>query len=90
MAISFKLDDNLKGRIKHLANLRHCSAHLIMHEAIKDYVEREESRESFKQEALDSWKSYQETGRHLTGEEVKIWLEGWGTDYEKEIPGCHK
>ena len=90
MATLVKLDDNLKERIQHLANLRHRSAHWIMHEAIKDYVDREESRESFKQEALDSWESYQETGRYLTGEEVKNWLEGWGTGNEKEIPQCHE
>jgi len=90
MSTSVKLDDNLKGRIQHLANLRHRSAHWIMREAIKDYVDREESRESFKQEALDSWKSYQETGRYLTGEEVKSWLEEWGTDNEKVIPQCHE
>jgi len=90
MSTSVKLDNNLKGRIQHLANLRHRSAHWIMREAIKDYVDREESRESFKQEALDSWKSYQETGRHLTGEEVKSWLEEWGADNEKVIPQCHE
>jgi predicted transcriptional regulator len=28
-------------------------------------------RESFKQEALASWTTYQETGRHLTGQEVR-------------------
>ena len=90
MATSVKLDDNLKGRIQHLADLRHRSAHWIMCEAIKDYVDREEARESFKQEALDSWKSYQETGQHLTGEEIKNWLKGWGTGEEKEIPQCHE
>ncbi|GFO75966.1 antitoxin [Bathymodiolus platifrons methanotrophic gill symbiont] len=90
MSTSVKLDDNLKGRIQHLANLRHRSAHWIMREAIKDYVDHEESRENFKQEALDSWKSYQETGQHLTGEEVKSWLEEWGTDNEKVIPQCHE
>jgi len=90
MATSVKLDDNLKGRIQHLANLRHRSAHWIMREAIKDYVDREEARENFKQEALDSWTSYQETGRHLTGKEVSSWLKGWGTDDEKEIPPCHE
>ncbi|NOQ17103.1 MAG: CopG family transcriptional regulator, partial [Methyloprofundus sp.] len=51
---------------------------------------REESRESFKQEALASWKAYQETGEHLTGEEVRGWLKGWGADNDKEIPQCHE
>lgn len=45
-----------------------------MLEAIQQYVEREEARESLKQEALASWVVYQEAGRHLTGQEVRTWL----------------
>ena len=56
----------------------------------KRYVEREESRERFKQEALASWTAYKETGRHLTGQEVRVWLSSWGTDDEKAIPECHE
>jgi predicted transcriptional regulator len=90
MATSVKLDDELKSRIQHLANLRHRSAHGIMREAIRDYVEREEGRENFKQEALASWTAYQETGQHLTGQEVRDWLNSWGTDKETKIPKCHE
>lgn len=59
-------------------------------EAIQQYVEREEARESFKHEALASWAAYQETGRHLTGQEVRTWLNAWGTEDEKTVPECHK
>jgi len=90
MATSVKLDDELKNRIQHLADVRHRSAHWIMREAIRDYVEREEARESFKQEALSSWKAYRETGRHLTGQEAGDWLNTWGTNKETEIPECHE
>jgi len=90
MATSVKLDDELKSRVQHLAEVRRRSAHWIMREAIRDYVEREEAKEDFKQEALASWKMYQETGRHLTGQEVRDWLNTWGTDDEAEIPSCHK
>ncbi|MHB1397965.1 MAG: CopG family ribbon-helix-helix protein [Trichloromonadaceae bacterium] len=90
MATSVKLDDDLKSRIQHLAEARNRSAHWIMREAIRDYVEREEAREDFKQEAMASWTAYQETGRHLTGQEVRNWLNTWGTDEEKEIPQCHE
>jgi len=55
MATTVKLDDKLKSRIQHLADLRHRSAHWIMCEAIRDYVDREEAREDFKREALASW-----------------------------------
>ncbi len=87
MAISIKIDDELKSRIQHLAGARQRSAHWIMREAIQQYVEREEARASFKQEALASWTAYQETGRHLTGQEVRTWLNTWGTDAETD---CHE
>jgi predicted transcriptional regulator len=90
MATSVKLDDELKSRIQRLADMRHRSAHWIMREAIRNYVEREEARESFKKEALASWTAYQETGRHLSGQEVRDWLNTWGTDKEAEIPQCHE
>jgi predicted transcriptional regulator len=89
MATSIKLDDVLKYRIQQLANLRSRSPHWIMREAITEYVNREEAKENFKQEALSAWKAYQETGRHLTGQEVRDWLITWGTDQELEIPEFH-
>jgi predicted transcriptional regulator len=90
MASSVKIDDELKGRVQNLADLRHRSSHWIMREAITQYVEREEARESFKQEALASWTAYRETGRHLTGQEVRTWLNTWGTEAEAALPECHE
>ena len=90
MATSLKIDDELRGRIQHLATLRQRSPHWIMREAIAQYVEREEARESFKQEALASWTVFRETGRHLTGEEVRSWLSTWGTEDEAAAPECHE
>ncbi len=89
MATSIKIDDELKGRVQQLAGLRQRSPHWIMREAIREYVEREEARESFKQEALASWKAYRESGMHLTGPEARAWLSKWGTEAETELPDCH-
>ena len=90
MATSVKLDDELKNRIQRLADTWQRSPHWIMREAIREYVDREELRERFKQEALASWVAYQETGRHLSGQEVRDWLNTWGTDNETEVPPCHE
>lgn len=89
-ATSVKLDDDLKGRLQHLAAARQRTPHWIMREAIAEYVEREEKREAFKQDARQAWEDYQATGLHVTGEEVIAWLETWGTDDEKAPPECHK
>jgi predicted transcriptional regulator len=90
MATSIKIDDELKGRVQRLADLRRRSAHWIMREAIAQYVAREEARESFRQEAMASWKAYQETSRHLTGQELRTWLDTWGTKVETALPECHE
>ncbi|MDR3532422.1 MAG: CopG family ribbon-helix-helix protein [Rhodopila sp.] len=90
MATSVKLDIALQSRVQHLAQVRRRSAHWIMREAIQQYVEREEARESLTQEALTAWADYQATGQHLTGSEVRDWLRNWGTDAETEIPACHE
>lgn len=89
MAMSVKLDDDLKKRVQHLADVRKRTPHWVMREAISDYLAREELKEQFKQEALASWESYKETGQHLTGEEVRSWLQTWGADKETHIPPCH-
>ncbi len=89
MATSVKLGDEMKGRVRQLAEQRRRSAHWIMREAIEQYVEREEAREGFKREALASWDHYRMTGEHLTGDEVRQWLKTWGTDTEAELPACH-
>ena len=89
MAASVKIADDLKDRVQQLARIKKRSAHWIMCEAIRDYVEREEAKENFRQEALASWAEYQETGRHLTEQETHHWLKTWGTDDEAEAPLCH-
>jgi predicted transcriptional regulator len=90
MAISVKIDEGLKNRVQSLAVIQRRSAHWVMREAIQQYVEREEARESFRQEAIQSWTEYQQTGRHLTGEEVRGWLAQWGSEQDGDAPSCHE
>ena len=89
MATSLKLADDLKQRIQRLAERRDRSPHYLMREAIERYVGQEEAREAFRQEAEDAWRHYQETGLHATGEEVREWLNRWGTPEETAAPECH-
>ena len=89
MAVSVKLDEEMRERIQSLAESKQRSAHWIMREAIKEYVTREEARARFDEDTLASWRRYEETGLHLTGDEVFAWMETWGTDEETEAPPCH-
>lgn len=90
MSTPYKIDEDLDFRLKNLASQRQLPAQSLVCEAVQGYLEREEARERFKQEALDSWDAYKANGKHLTGEEVRHWLKTWGTENETEIPACHE
>ena len=90
IAATIDIDVALKNRIEQLAELRRRPTQSIISEAIQQYVDRENARESFKNEAMASLAAYQETGRHLTGAEVRAWLKTWGDDGDKAAPWCHK
>jgi len=88
-ALAIKLDDTTQGRLKKLGENRQRSTHWIMRQAVNEYLEREEKREALRQEALESWQEYQQTGLHVTIEEVRQWVDSLGTDNELEPPRCH-
>ncbi len=90
MTTAIKIDDELEGRVRRLADQRQRSAHRIMYEAVRQYVEREEQREVFRQEVLKAWDEYQATGLHATTEEVDAWLATWGTENELPAPVCYR
>ena len=87
--IAVKLDGNTRERIKHLADARSRSMHWIMREAIRQYVDREEKREAFRQEAICSWNEYDLTGIHVTQEEADAWLGDLEAGRDVEPPKCH-
>ncbi|MBP0593632.1 ribbon-helix-helix protein, CopG family [Paraburkholderia sp. LEh10] len=90
MATTIKLDDELRNRVHRLAGLRDRSAHWIMREAITQYVEREERRETFRQDAMRAWNDYQANGLHVTAEEADAWLAKLEAGEDAEPPKCHE
>jgi predicted transcriptional regulator len=60
------------------------------HIAAVQYVEREERRETFRQETIKAWEEYQEIGLQATAVDVDAWLASWGTVNELPVPACHK
>ncbi|MGB9128623.1 MAG: CopG family ribbon-helix-helix protein [Thiobacillus sp.] len=88
--VAIKIDDDTRARVKRLAEARQRSSHWMMLEAIRQYVEREEKREAFRQDGIRAWNEYQATGLHVTGDEVIAWLDTWGEENEQAAPVCHK
>ena len=60
-----------------------------MREAIEEYVEREERREQFRQDALAAWANYLTTGLHATAEEADAWLAKLEAGKRAGPPKCH-
>jgi predicted transcriptional regulator len=87
--VAIKIDDDLRTRIKRLADARQRSAHWLMHEAIEQYVEREEKREAFRQATLKAWDDYRTTGQHVTAAEADAWLAQLEQGGDAEPPPAH-
>ena len=47
--VSLKLELSEHDRLRHLAESKHRKPHFLMKEAIRQYMDREEARESFTQ-----------------------------------------
>lgn len=88
--VAVKLDPDIRARLKSLAVTRDRSAHWLMREAIAQYVEREESRESFRQDALDAWEAYQADGLHVTAGEADAWFARLEAGEDAELPEAHR
>ena len=87
--LSLKLTPASRQRLRNLAEQQRRPAHALAREAIEGYIEQEEIRIRRNQEADSSWKHYQDTGLHVTGEEAIAWVESWGTSQPQPKPSCH-
>ena len=86
---TIKIDQDTKERMKRLADARHRSSHWLILEAIRQYIDREEKREDFRQGAIRAWEGYQATGLHLTLEEADEWMSRLEAGEDVEPPICH-
>ena len=87
--VAIKIDEDTRNRIKRLADARQRSSHWVMLEAIRQYVEREEKREAFRQDGIRAWNEYQATGQHVNLEEADAWLAQLEAGKDVEPPECH-
>lgn len=83
------IEPELEARIRDLAERQKLPADELVAKALNDYVAQAEWRESFAQEALESLRDYEETGLHITGEELFAWFDACVADPDAEPPACH-
>ena len=86
--VAIKINEDIKARVKRLAEARQRTPHWLMREAITQFVEREEQREAFCQDALKAWEDYRLTGQHVSASEADAWLAQLEQGNDAEPPAC--
>lgn len=72
--IALDLDADTRARLNRLADTRNQSADVLLRDAVSQFVEREEHRQSFHHDAQLAWEAYQATGQHVPHAQVDNWL----------------
>lgn len=86
--VAIKIDDDTKARVKRLADARQRTPHWLMREAITQYVDREEKRESFRQDTVQAWEAFRATGQHVTSKAADAWLAELEQGNDVDPPAC--
>jgi len=69
-----KLEPEVRKRLKQLGASKDRTPHWLMKKAILEYLEKEEAYEREKREDLQRWQRYQDTGEHLSQDEMRTRL----------------
>lgn len=88
-AVSVRLPGDLRVRLGNLAAARQRSASSLLVQAVTDFVEREEKRETVRQECRAAHEHYMFTGLHLTNAEVVAWMDAVIRGEKAPLPKCH-
>ncbi len=81
--LGVRLDPELEQRLSVLAEKTKRSKSFLAKEALRDYMDRLETQERRKQETLERWEAYEQTGEAIEHDAMVDWLESWGEDEEK-------
>ncbi|MEM7652053.1 MAG: CopG family transcriptional regulator [Pseudomonadota bacterium] len=83
-------DQALQERLLKLALTKGVEPQVVVREAVEQYVQREEARNSLIEEADAAWSQFKQSGLHLSIDETEDWLKSWGRSPQQETPRCHK
>ncbi len=84
--LGVRLEPELEQRLTVLAKKTKRSKSYLAKEALRDYIDRLEYQEQRRQETLDRWETYEQTGDTVNHNMMTSWLESWGDDKEKPCP----
>ncbi len=87
--VTVKLEASVKARLQRLAQARQRTPHWLMHQAIVQFVGREEKREEFHRDALAAWEEFRLTGAHVSAHEADAWMTQLEEGLRAEPPAPH-
>lgn len=82
---SVRIQDDLKQPLDELANKLQRSRNWLINEAVKEYIQRQESESTKWKETLEAITSVK-NGDVVDGEDVHEWMKSWGQENEKKPP----
>ena len=85
---AFPLNSELQDRLAALAVASSQQPEQLIEVAVREYVERQEYRNTRALEDLEAWKKFEASGRKdgISLDEITPWLDSWGTDNELAPP----
>lgn len=86
---SIRLDKEKRTRLNRLAKAHERTSHALAIKALDEYLEREEARLAYEQQAIRAYETLQLTGAHVEHDELKQWANSLNTSNPMEAPKCH-
>jgi predicted transcriptional regulator len=87
--VTVKLDQSQRDRIKSLAAYKKRSPHFLMIDAIDTYIQVAETERAIMQRVDTSVAHLENTGLHLTGDEMQAWATAKRLNRSTKLPACH-
>lgn len=88
--VGVKVSMELMDRLTRISAAKRRSKHWLMLEAIRQFVEREEVAEKFREETIEAWSDYERDPIKFTADEVFDFISGWERVHESERTKCHE
>ena len=84
--LGVRLEPELEQRLAVLAKKTKRSKSYLAKEALRRYIDQLETQEKQRQETLERWEAYEQTGESIDHDVMVEWLESWGDDKENSCP----
>ena len=84
--LGVRLEPELEQRLAVLAKKTKRSKSYLAKEALRRYIDQLETQEKQRQETLERWEAYEQTGETIDHDAMLEWLESWGNDKENSCP----